>query len=358
MTPAPLSGGTPRRPRRSSTSLDRSRVMGSGLFLLLPVVILEVALFFVPLVYIFFRSTYDWQPGGESTFIGIDNYTALFADPEFWEVVGNQLFYLLGLPLWVISPLIVAYLLRENVAKAGLFRSIYFLPAVMSPAIVGLVFRSLLSGDGPVNSFLNNIGLGEFALPWLTDAALVKPVIIVLVLWAGFGTGVLIFSSAFAAVPQSQFEAARLDGAGFWREFWYIAIPNIRSTIVLWTMFQVISIFLFMFAWIYVLTGGGPGLASTTMDYAIYQNFMRFGYFGTAAAQSVVLVVMILVVASLTVVIPALVKFVTGRLHPGAAAGVGATAIVSETDIAVTPQPVLVADRTAELADIAAGDAS
>jgi ABC-type sugar transport system permease subunit len=323
MTPATPRNGTQRRPRRPSTSLDRSRLLGTGLFLLLPVVILEIALFFVPLVYIFFRSTYDWQPGGESTFIGVDNYTALFADPEFWEVVGNQLFYLLGLPVWVIAPLVVAYLLRENVAKAGLFRSIYFLPAVMSPAIVGLVFRSLLAGDGPVNSFLNNIGLGEFALPWLTDAGLVKPVIIILVLWAGFGTGVLIFSAAFSAVPQSQFEAARLDGAGFWREFWYIAIPNIRPTIVLWTMFQVISIFLFMFAWIYVLTGGGPGLASTTMDYAIYQNFMRFGYFGTAAAQSVVLVVMILVVASLTVVIPALVRFITKRARPTVADRVG-----------------------------------
>lgn len=345
MTSAPPTGGTRRRPRRASTSLDRSRFLGTGLFLLLPVVILEVALFFVPLVYIFFRSTFDWQPGGESTFIGVDNYTALFADPEFWEVVGNQLFYLLGLPIWVIAPLVVAYLLRENVAKAGIFRSIYFLPAVMSPAIVGLVFRSLLSGDGPVNSFLNNIGLGEFALPWLTDAALVKPVIIILVLWAGFGTGVLIFSSAFAAVDQSQFEAARLDGAGFWREFWYIAIPNIRGTVVLWTMFQVISIFLFMFAWIYVLTGGGPGLASTTMDYAIYQNFMRFGYFGTAAAQSVVLVVMILVVASLTVVIPALVRVITGRVRPTPA---GAT---TDTSAVALASP----SRTS---DIAAGEAS
>lgn len=299
--------------RRRTHSPEDSRFFGGSLVLLLPLVILEVAVFFIPLVYLLIRSFYDWQPGGLSTFIGTANYAELFVDPEFWEVVGNQLFYLLGLPLWVAAPLVVAYLLREHVVAPGVFRSIYFFPAVMSPAIVGLVFRSLLSTDGPVDSLLRGLGLDALALPWLTDAALVKPVIIVLVLWASFGTGVLIFSSALGAVPQEIFEAARLDGAGFWRELWYIAAPSIRPTVVLWAMYQVISIFLFMFAWIYVLTGGGPGLASTTIDFAIYQKFMRFGFFGIAAAESVVLVVMIVLVPVVGILIPKLVRAVSPR---------------------------------------------
>lgn len=301
--------------RRSARSPEDSPFFGKGLFLLIPIVVLEMAIFFVPLVYLFSRSLYDWQPGGESPFIGTANYVELFGDPEFWEVVGNQLFYLLGLPLWVIAPLVIAYLLREHVARPGLFRSIYFFPAVMSPAIVGLVFRSLLSTNGPVDSMLKSVGLDALALPWLTDATLVKPVIIVLVLWAGFGTGVLIFSAAFGAVPQEIFEAARLDGVGFWKEFWYVAAPCIRPTVVLWTMFQVISIFLFMFSWIYVLTGGGPGLASTTLDFAIYQKFMRFGFFGAAAAESVVLIVMILLVPLVAVAIPRLVRALKRRIR-------------------------------------------
>ena len=128
---------------------------------------------------------------------------------------------------------------------------------------------------------------------------MVKPVIIILVLWAGFGTGVLIFSSALSAVPKHLFEAARLDGVGFWGEFWHIAVPSIRNAIVLWMIFQVISIFLFMFSWVYVLTRGGPGLASATMDFAIYQEFMRFGFYGTAAAQSVVLMLLIIIIAAI-----------------------------------------------------------
>lgn len=288
-----------RRPRRRAAFRGGLAGGPSALLLLLPVVLLEGAILFAPLVYIAVRSFYDWQPGGISEPNGVDNYVALFTDPAFWQVVGNQFFYLLGLPLWVIAPLVVAFMLREKVAGAGFFRSVYFLPAVMSPAVVALVFRALLSGDGPVNALLRGIGLDALARPWLSDEAAVKPVIILLVLWAGFGTGVLIFSAALSAVPKHLFEAARLDGVGFWGEFWHIAVPSIRSAVILWMIFQVISIFLFMFSWVYVLTRGGPGLASATMDFAIYQEFMRFGFFGTAAAQSVVLVLFIVVIAGI-----------------------------------------------------------
>lgn len=285
-------GGRTARPALGRRKPRRPR----DLIFVAPAVVLEAAILFLPLVYVLWRSFYNWQPGGDSPFIGFGNYLGLLTDPGFWQVVGNELFFLLGLPLWVIAPLVVAYMLRERVAAPGLWRSIYFLPSVMSPAIVGLVFSSLLAENGPIDGFLGSIGLGALSLPWLTNAALVKPVIILLVLWAGFGTGVLIFSAAFGAVPQEVFEAARLDGAGFWREFWSVAMPMIRPTVVLWTMYQVVAIFLFMFAWIFVLTGGGPGLASTTLDFSVFQKFMRFGFFGSAAAESVLLVVMVILI--------------------------------------------------------------
>ncbi len=280
--------------------------------LLGPALALELAVLFLPLFYIGFRSLYDWNPAGTSEFVGFENYYWLFTDPDFWEIVGNQLFYLLGLPLWVLAPLAVAYLLRESVWCAGLLRSIYFLPAVMSPAIVGLVFRSLLSTDGSVNAALDGMGLGSWTQSWLTHPDWVKPVVILMVLWAGFGTGVLIFTSAFAAVPRDLFEAAKLDGANFWQQFWYVAMPSISNTVVLWTMYQIVAIFLFMFGWIYVLTGGGPGLASATMDFSIYQQFIRFGFYGTAAAQTVVLVLSIALVPAIGYSIVALQRQFTG----------------------------------------------
>ncbi|MGH3472224.1 MAG: carbohydrate ABC transporter permease [Nocardioidaceae bacterium] len=300
------------RKRRSGFSLDRLPFLDRSLVLLVPLVALETAVFFIPLIFVCYHSFYDWQPGGVSTFLGWGNYQTLFGQPEFWEIVRNQIFFLLGLPLWVAAPLLIAYMLREHVPHAGAFRTIYFIPAVMSPAIVGLVFRTLLQDDGPINQALHGVGLGFLAQRWLTDASWVKPVIILLVLWAGLGTGVLIFSAAFSAVPQEIFEAARLDGVGFWKELWYVALPAVRPTVVLWTMFQVISIFLFMFSWIYVLTSGGPGLASTTMDFSVYQTFYQLGFFGAAAAQSVVLVVMVIIVAAVFVVVPRTVVALLG----------------------------------------------
>jgi len=298
---------TDRRGRgdRSGERRPRPRFRGglgggpAAMLLILPVIVLEVLVLFIPLLYIAYRSFFDWQPGGESTPNGVDNYIDLFTQSEFWQVVGNQFFYLLGLPVWVIAPLIVSFMLREKVAGSGFFRSVYFLPAVMSPAVVALLFRALLSADGPINSMLRGVGLDFLAKSWLSDETTVKPVIIILVLWAGFGTGVLIFSSALSAVPKHLFEAARLDGVGFWGEFWHIAVPSIRNAVVLWMIFQVISIFLFMFSWVYVLTRGGPGLSSATMDFLIYQQFMKFGFYGTAAAQSVVLVLLIITVAGI-----------------------------------------------------------
>lgn len=286
---------TPAAARTRTRSTTESKT--AFLVLLLPAILLETAVFFLPMVYVFVQSFFDWQPGFDSAFIGVENYALLFTSADFWQVVGNQLFYLLGVPVFVFAPLVVGFALREKVPASGFFRSVYFLPAVMSPAIVGLVFRTLFATDGPLNAVI--VGLGGAPVGWLTDPAIVKPVIVLLVLWAGFGTGVLIFSAAFSAVPSSQFEAARLDGVGFWGEFWHIAIPSVRSTISFWTMFQIVSLFLFMFGWVYVLTGGGPGLASATMDFSIYQTFMRFGFFGQAAAQSVVLILLIVASAAL-----------------------------------------------------------
>lgn len=294
------------RSRRTNAHrpLDDARWFDGSLLLLAPVVVLETAVFFIPLVYIAYQSLFDWQPGAESVYVGFGNYSKLFGQAEFWEVVRNQVIFLTGVPICVLAPLVVAFLIHDHVANPGLFRTIYLFPAILSPAIVGLVFRSLLATDGPVNATLKGVGLDALAKPWLTDANWVKPTIIVLMLWSSMGIGVLIFSAALSAVPTELFEAARLDGAGFWRQLWQVAVPSIGPTVILWTMTQIIAVFLFMFSWIYVLTNGGPGLASTTMDFSIYQKFLKFGFFGAAAAQSVVLVLMVLLAAMIFGAVP------------------------------------------------------
>jgi multiple sugar transport system permease protein len=255
----------------------------------LPSALLVVGLMILPGVYALTRSTYDWSPGYPSDFVGLDNFRELFRSETFREILHNQAVLLLGVPLWTVLPLSVAFVLHERVPAGGLFRTIFFFPAILSPAIVGILFRSILAPEGFFNETLRAAGLGAVARPWIDDSSLVKPTLIAVFAWASLGLGVVIFSSALSAVPLDQLESARIDGAGWWRRLRWIVFPAVRPTVVLWAFFQVIGLFLFSFGWIFVLTLGGPGVSSTTIDFDIYQNALNYGFFGLAAAESVVL---------------------------------------------------------------------
>lgn len=258
--------------------------------LLAPSAVLVVVVIFATTALVVGLSFTDWRPNRPVSFVGLDNFTSVLSSNAFRTVMWNQVVLLLGLPLWVFVPLAITFLLYEDVKAPGLWRTIYFLPAVLSPALVGILFRALLNTDGVLNTSLRAAGLDWLALDWLTNPHLVKPVIIALVLWAGVGTGVVILGAALSAVPTELFDAASLDGAGWWQRMIHIAIPSIRDALYLWCAFQVLALFLFMFGWIYVLTGGGPGLASTTIDFLIYQEVFRFGFFASAAAMSVLMI--------------------------------------------------------------------
>ena len=279
----------------SSTRLapsDRTGLLRSQLvdFLFVaPVLFLSVAIIIVPALISLFRSTFDWQPGFESSFVGLENFATLFSDPVFHQVLRNQAVLLLVIPLWVIVPIVLALILYEKVPAAGLFRIIFFLPAVMSAAVLGVLFRSVLALNGPVNSLLDAIGLDWLMSAWLSDPVLVKPVIILLIVWAGLGTGVIIFSAALSGVDPQLFEAAEIDGASWWQRLWAVAIPSIRHVVFLWTYLGLVTVFLFSFGWVYVLTKGGPGYASATVDFDVFQRAFGRGRFGLAAAEAVVL---------------------------------------------------------------------
>lgn len=257
---------------------------------------LVLAILYLPTIYVAFKSFFDWHPNGSSPFVGLANYVEVLSSDAFQTVMWNQFVLMLGLPLWVLIPLMITFFLYEDVKAPGVWRTIYFVPAVLSPALVGILFRSLLRVDGVVNTGLRSLGLDFLALDWLTDPHLVKPVISGLILWAQVGVGVVIFSAALSAIPVELFEAAELDGAGWWTRLLKIAVPSMRDAIFLWIAFQVLALFLFMFGWIFVLTSGGPGLSSTTIDFLIYQEVFRFGFFPTAAAMSVLMILTLLLI--------------------------------------------------------------
>jgi ABC-type sugar transport system permease subunit len=266
------------------------------LLYILPAGILVGGLILAPTAVALYHSFFDWRPGGDSPFVGLDNFVQLAESPAFRQVLVNEAFYLLGLPLWTVLPLAIALLFYQGVPAAGLFRTIVFFPSILSPAIMGVLFHALLAPQGFVNEGLRAIGLGDLTQEWLDNASLVKPVLICIIAWAQVGIGVVIFGAALSAISPELFEAAEMDGASFWQRLRYVMLPALRGTVRLWVVYQVLSVFLFLFGWIYVLTHGGPGYASATIDYDIYQNSIANGQFGIGSAESVYLVIIVFTV--------------------------------------------------------------
>jgi multiple sugar transport system permease protein len=228
--------------------------------------------------------------------VGFDNFSSLLHSASFQQILRNQAILLLGLPLWALLPLVIAALLYDGVPAPSIFRTIFFFPATVSPAVIGILFSFLLGPSGPLNTTLSDVGLGALSSNWLSDPSLVKPVIIAVLAWATMGTGVVIFSAALSGVAPELFEAAALDGATWLQRFRYVTVPSVRRVIELWVVILVITVFVAVFPWIFTLTRGGPGFSSTTIDFDIYQNALQFGYYGTAAAEAVVLLVIVFIV--------------------------------------------------------------
>jgi ABC-type sugar transport system permease subunit len=164
---------------------------------------------------------------------------------------------------------------------------------VLSPVIVGTLFTALLRYDGPVNRALELVGLGGLAADWLGDPHTALPAIVIVILWGIFGLGVIVFLAGLAAVPKEIFEAAQLDGATGWRLLVYVVIPSLRHVIEFWAVNLVVWSFTSMFAFIYVMTGGGPGYATILVEYQLYLEAFEFNHMGYACALGTALFFMV-----------------------------------------------------------------
>jgi ABC-type sugar transport system permease subunit len=264
----------------------------------LPALAVSLAVFLVPTAVGVELGFQDWAPGARSKWVGLENFLQVLDDPSFQEAARNTAFYLLGVPLWTLVPLVLALVLYERVPGANALRTLWFLPSLLSPTVVSIIAYSLLQPDGAINRSLRAAGLGSFAQDWIDDPALVRWTVIAVTLWAGAGVGVMIFSAALAAVPPELFEAARMDGASWWQQLRHVAIPGVHKMIEAYAAFNVVTVFVFFFGWVYVLTGGGPGFSSATLDLDVYQRAFAQQEWGLASAEAVILLTLVAAVVT------------------------------------------------------------
>lgn len=274
--------------------LDNDAI-AAWIFLTPALLMLGIFLLF-PIAYLFYLSltTGSFTAAGVR-WVGFNNYLRLFLSPDFWQVLSNTAYFTVATVIpSLIVPLGLATLLNRNVAWRGLLRSAYFLPSIVSIVAAGLGFRWLFQTDGPVNILLNAIGIAP--IPWLGSSIWAMPVLIILSVWKQLGFNMVVFLAGLQAIPPSRYEAAELDGANAWQQFWHITLPGLRPTLIFTTITTAIFT-LRGFEQIYVVTGGGPLNSTNILVYYIYQEaFGQFDFGYAAAAATVLLLVALILV--------------------------------------------------------------
>jgi len=239
----------------------------------------------LPVAQAFYYSLTNWD-GLTATWVGVGNYQRLFGDPTFWQIVGNNLLLLASIPVAILIPLLVAYLLNERVTGWRFFRSAYFLPTAISWVVIGMVAIRVFANQGILNSVLAPFGLHVDMLSHEFTAMLA---VIITFIWSVFGTNTIIFVTGMATLDRDIYDAARVDGAGAVATFWRITIPMLMRFIQFAFILTLITAFTALFSLIFVMTGGGPGYATTTLEFYVYQQGFTVGVFGYAAAIGIVL---------------------------------------------------------------------
>jgi multiple sugar transport system permease protein len=260
-----------------------------------PAVLLVVALIAIPIGQAIYYSMTDWD-GITATWIGPSTWSQAFHNPTLWQALENNAKLLIAVPFALGIPLAIAVLLHQRVAGWKIFRSIYFLPTAISWVVLGLVAEQFFAYGGTLNAIIHSLGLTGVTTNLLGQESTALLALGITFVFTMIGTNTMLFLTGMATLDPSLEEAARVDGAGRWRIFVSVMLPHLKRFIQLAFVLTVVSAFSALFSLIFVMTGGGPGYATTTLEFLVYQTGFQQGQFGTAALYGLILFVIMALV--------------------------------------------------------------
>jgi len=285
------------QPIRSSPTLQRRKVSEALLAYLFLLPTLFGLLFFSlgPVIAGFLISFTNWNIFLPPQWVGLDNYQTLLTQDLPRKVFSNTLYYtLVNVPLNMTVALGMALLLNLRLRGVSFYRAVYFLPVVSSTVAASLIWTWLYSPNfGPINYFLGEIGIK--GPPWLASTTWAMPAVIIMSVWKGFGTNMLIFLAGLQGIPQELIEASMIDGANRWQRFWRITWPLLTPTTFFVLVISCIASFQ-VFEQVFVMTEGGPAYATSVMGLFIDLNAFRYNNMGYAAAAAYILFALILAI--------------------------------------------------------------
>ena len=285
---------------KSAARSSRADIMRGGTLFKVafsfPAVLIYLVAMIIPIFLSIYYSLHKWGGIGAMQWAGIKNYTKMFSSSDYQMVTGNTfMLVLLSLLITVPLSLALAYLIFRTARGFKFFRASIFVPVIISPFIIGIIFAILLNAYyGPINQFLKMIGLGALARPWLSDTGTVLYAVIAAQIWQNLGYFTIIFLAGMQSVPEEILESARIDGANSFSVFRRIMIPLIADV---WQIVIVLVVTgaLKSFGFSQAMTAGGPGSRSAFFTVYLYRKAFLESDFGTSSAASFMILLYALV---------------------------------------------------------------
>ncbi|MGI9500657.1 MAG: carbohydrate ABC transporter permease [Geminicoccaceae bacterium] len=265
-----------------------------------PAVLIVLLVTLFPLVYSLTISfqTMRLVPPTPPRFVGLDNYANLLSELRFWQVLGNTtLIVMVSVALQYVIGFALALALHANVPGERLFRISFLFPMLMAPVAVALIWRMLLHSTlGPVNEMFTAVGFAN--LPFLTNSIMAKLSIVIVEVWQWTPFVILLMLAGLQSLPTSIYEAARLDDATPWQQFWGITFPLLLPLSAAVVFIRMIEGFKIMDT-VFVLTGGGPGISTETLTLYAYQEGLKKFNLGYTSALSFTFLIAVILLGTL-----------------------------------------------------------
>lgn len=282
-----------KRSTRSKRSKLARREAASAWVFLAPALILMTLFIFYPMISAGYISLHSWDLLTEMEFIGIENYKALFSDSDWWETIGRTFLYVLCyVPALFVCSLGMALLVKALPKGSGLFRTLYFMPIILSSVVTGLIWKLMYDEKTGV---INDIAETLFGvrIPWLSSTEWSMPAVLIVAVWMQMGYYMVIFLAGLQDIPKDYYEAASIDGAGKISQFFNITLPSLKNTIVFVLVTTLIGSFQ-AYDTIAIITKGGPAGSTTLAVQDIYESAFLLYDMGYAASKAINLFVIIL----------------------------------------------------------------
>jgi putative chitobiose transport system permease protein len=257
----------------------------------LPMVAFVAMVFAYPVILLL---KYSVEHVGRSAFlpnrlVGLRNFQYIFSDSLFLGAIGNNLRLFLCVPVLLILSVLLSQILHDRPKGWKLYRSLLFVPYILSIPVVGVVFGYLFAYEGEINAGLHKLGLDALAADWLGDPNLAMPTIMFVIIWKELGFGIILCLARLSSVGEQYFEAARVDGANWLQVLRHVTVPQLAPTLAFYTIVEMINMLSWVFSYIYVMTRGGPQNSTVVAEFYIYEQVFQNNQVGVGAAASLVL---------------------------------------------------------------------